>query len=224
MHLYYCKACKADSMTPVCSHCGAEIGALNQIKCFKWYVNRMPLGDTPTLMGAFKVWGLTVVVLLLFLFLGELIFSPDKQAAVTMLSASGVLPWAFVAVAVGAAMIMLWLGLQGVEERHYLLDSRGVRMQVWIEPSRIKCWTRFISYDTYRIRVVDEQKEKKRMLISETYLLWPDVCRYEIRRHAGRIDLYRPSGFRFMSLYPEMEEMEELLAYLAARMKHLPKK
>ncbi len=221
MHLYYCKACKADSLTPVCGRCGAE---LNQIKCFKWCANRMPLGDTPTLLGAFRLLGLTAVVLLLFLFLGELIFSPNKQAALTMLPASGVLPWMLVAVAVGAALIMLWLGLQGVEERHFLLDSRGVRMQVWIEPSRVKCLTRFIPYDTYRIRIVDEKEGKKRMLINETYLLWQDVCRYEIRRHACRVDLYRPSGFRFMSLYPEMQEMEELLAYITARMKHLPKK
>jgi len=219
MHVYYCKKCKADSMTPVCDCCGMPIASLNQNERFKWRVIRAPLGDTPVLMGALRTLGLTMLGLVLLLFLGELVFSPDKRSAVTMFTNSGILPWALIIFAVGAALICLVLGLQGQEERHFVVDNRGAHLQVWMEPTHLKCLTRFISYEPYNI--ARDPEGNPRMLVSETHLLWADVCRCEVRRHAGRIDLYRPSGFRFMSLYPEREEMEAIENYMTPRMKQL---
>ena len=219
MFVYYCKKCKQDSASTVCEHCGTPIAVNAKSGRFKWRHIRTPLGDSPTLTGALKVLVMTVVCLLLLMFLGEVIFSPDKRAAVTMFATSGILPSTMIFAFLAVCVICLVLALQGREEMHFVLDNSGAHLQTWIAPSRLKCFARFVPYETYRIAVDPEGVQ--RMLISETHLLWPDVCRVEIRRRACRIDLYRPAGFRFMSVYPDREELEAIENYIMPRMKHL---
>ncbi|MBQ9197054.1 MAG: hypothetical protein IJ157_07395 [Clostridia bacterium] len=222
MHVFYCKKCKQDSLTPICDHCGAQIASLNQAERYKWRYIRTPLGDTPTLLGAGKALSLTVITLLLLMFLGELIFSPDKRLALTMFTSSGLLPSVLIFSFLAAALICLFLGLQGREEMHFVLDARGAHVQTWIVPSRLKCAARFIPYEVYNI--AEDVEGNQRMLVSESHLLWADVCRVEIRRRACRIDLYRPSGFRFMSLYPDRPELEAIENYIMPKMKQLAKR
>ena len=42
-----------------------------------------------------------------------------------------------------------------------------------------------------------------------------------MNKRACRIDLYRPAGFRFMTLYPEREELDAIVAYITPKMKQL---
>ncbi len=222
MYVYYCKKCKADSATPICEHCGTPINVTAQTTRVKWRHIRTPLGDSPTVLGAFRTLALTAIILLLIMFLGELIFSPDKRSALTMFSQSGILPLSFVVLLAGCAVICLILGLQGREEMHFVLDAKGAHVQTWITPSHIRCLARFIPYEAYNIAT--DQEGNQRMLVGECHLLWQDVCRCEFRRHACRIDLYRPSGFRFMSLYPQREEMGFIEEYIVPKMKQLARK
>ena len=222
MFVYYCKKCKRDSSTQVCEYCGTPLAASPQNTRFKWRHIRTPLGDTPTLLEAVKLLVLTEVSLLLLVFLGELIFSPDKRAAVTMFATSGILPSALIFGFVGIALVCLALALQGREELHFVLDNRGAHVQTWIKPSRIKCFARFVPYETYNIAVDPEGNQ--RMLIAETHILWSDVCRMEIRRQACRIDLYRPASFRFMSVYPDRQELEAIENYTKSKLQKLVKR
>lgn len=222
MHVYYCKKCKRDSASPVCEQCGMQITALHQNERFRWRALRVPLGDTAAVMGAIKTLFLTLLVLALVLFVGELLFAVNKASAINLLTLGGVLPWLLIFLAVGAGLILLVLGLQGQEEMHYVVDHRGAHLQTWIAPGRIKCYARFLPYEQHNI--VPGPNGEMRMMIGESHILWDDVCRYEVHKRAGRIDLYRPSGFRFMSLYPEQGEMDVLVGYITPRMKHLVKK
>ena len=119
----------------------------------------------------------------------------------------------------GAVIILLCLGLQGREEMHYVLDKSGAHLQKWIEPGRIRCYARFLPYESYNI--AKDNEGNARMLIGESHILWEDVCRYEVNKRACRIDLYRPAGFRFMTLYPEREELDAIVAYITPKMKQL---
>ncbi len=222
MHVYYCRKCKRDSASPVCEHCGVQITSLNQNERFRWRTLRVPLGDTQTVLGALKVLFFTLLVLTMVLFIGELLFSQNKASAVNLLTMGGLLPWMLIFLAAGAGLILLVLGLQGQEEMHYVIDYHGAHLQTWIVPGRIKCYARFLPYEEYNI--VPGPDGEKRLMISESHLVWEDVCRCEVSRRAGRIDLYRPSGFKFMSIYPEREEMDAVVNYMNARMKHLVKK
>ena len=217
MLAYYCKKCKADNASPVCAHCGMPIGAQNAR--YMWQHVRTPLGDGPTVMGALKILAVVTVILLVLMFLGELIFSADKQNAVTLFTASGILPWALVLAGAGAGIICLTLLFQGREEMHFVLDMRAAHLQVWIAPTRLKCLARGIAYEPDNAALNAQGEE--RLKISETHLLWTDVCRCEIRRRACRIDLYRPSGFRFLSLYPDRQELEAIEEFIKPRMKQL---
>jgi len=222
MHVYYCRKCKRDSASPVCEHCGVQITSLNQNERFRWRALHVPLGDTAAVMGAFKMLFGTALLLLAILFLGELLFSQNKQSAMALMTMSGVLPWLLLFLAIGAALSLLVLGLQGQEEMHYVIDNRGAHLQVWIAPSRIKCYARMIPYEKYKI--APGPGGEPRMMIDESHLLWEDVCRCEIRKRAGYIDLYRPAGFKFMTIYPDQGEMDALVNYIQPRLKHLTKK
>ena len=102
---------------------------------------------------------------------------------------------------------------------HYVLDKSGAHLQKWIEPGRIRCYARFLPYESYNI--AKDNEGNARMLIGESHILWEDVCRYEVNKRACRIDLYRPAGFRFMTLYPEREELDAIVAYITPKMKQL---
>lgn len=219
MHVFYCKKCKKDSLTPICEHCGQPITALSSNERFKWRAIRVPLGDARSIWGALKVLALAEILLILFCFIGELLVAQDKQMALTMLTGSGMLPWALVFFGLGAMIILLCLGLQGREEMHYVLDKSGAHLQKWIEPGRIRCYARFLPYESYNI--AKDNEGNARMLIGESHILWEDVCRYEVNKRACRIDLYRPAGFRFMTLYPEREELDAIVAYITPKMKQL---
>ena len=219
MHVFYCKKCKKDSLTPICEHCGQPITALSSNERFKWRAIRVPLGDARSIWGALKVLALAEILLILFCFIGELLVAQDKQMALTMLTGSGMLPWALVFFGLGAVIILLCLGLQGREEMHYVLDKSGAHLQKWIEPGRIRCYARFLPCESYNI--AKDNEGNARMLIGESHILWEDVCRYEVNKRACRIDLYRPAGFRFMTLYPEREELDAIVAYITPKMKQL---
>ena len=105
MHVFYCKKCKKDSLTPICEHCGQPITALSSNERFKWRAIRVPLGDARSIWGALKVLALAEILLILFCFIGELLVAQDKQMALTMLTGSGMLPWALVFFGLGAVII-----------------------------------------------------------------------------------------------------------------------
>lgn len=220
MRVFYCKKCKIDSTSPICDHCGMQIPP--QSGKFKWQIMRVPILDMQTVFGALKILTLIAVVLTLLLFLGELIVSPDKQVALQLVSANGIVSWLLILLVAMAACVLLVLGLQGKEELHYEVNNRGAHLQVWMEPGYIKCLSRAIVYNQFNI--VTDPEGNQHMKVSETHLLWEDVRRYEVRKRACRIDLYRPSGYRFLSLHAEAEDLEALVQYMTPRMKQLVRK
>ena len=222
MHVYYCRKCKQDSVSPVCEHCGIQIASLNQNERFRWKTLRAPLGDSATVMSILRTLAMTALIMLMILFIGELLFASDKRMAVNLMTMNGALPWLLAMVCIGAGLALLVLGLQGQEEQHFVIDARGAHLQTWIVPSRFRCMMRFIRYDEKRIATAPDGEE--RMMIGESHLVWSDVCRYEVKKRAGRIDLYRPSGFRFMSIHPEDGEFDAVAQYIAPRLKHLGNK
>ena len=222
MHVYYCRKCKQDSVSPVCEHCGVQIASLNQNERFRWKAVRVPLGDSATVASLLRTLTIMMLFLMVFFFIGELLFATDKRMAMRLVTMDGALPWLLAMLCIGAGIGLLVLGLQGDEEKHYVLDARGAHLQTWIVPSRLRCIVRCIPYDESYI--VPGPDGEDRMMIGETHLVWADVCRYEVKKRAGRIDLYRPSGFRFMSLYPEKAEFDAVAQYISPRLKHLGKK
>ena len=61
MHVFYCKKCKKDSLTPICEHCGQPITALSSNERLKWRAIRVPLGDARSIWGALKVLALAEI-------------------------------------------------------------------------------------------------------------------------------------------------------------------
>ena len=222
MHVYYCRKCKQDSVSPVCEHCGVQITSVNQNERFRWKSVRVPLGDSATVGSVLRALVITLLLLSVFLFVGEMLFAHDKRMAIRLMTMDGALPWLLAMLCIAMGIALLVLGLQGPEEIHFVLDARGAHRQTWIVPGRLKCIARCIPYD--ETRIVPGPDGDDRMMIGESHLVWTDVCRYEVKKRAGRIDLYCPSGFRFMSLTPETEEFDAVAQYISPKLKHLGKK
>ncbi|MHC1787514.1 MAG: hypothetical protein AB9880_10675 [Christensenellales bacterium] len=213
MLIYYCAKCQRQNMRNVCDGCGKGLSAASAR--YIWSDYRMPLADAARVGSVFRVTLLALTLLILTMLLIEYILGGNE--ALSFLTNSGILP-ALVRVFLGAvALGLLVLGLQGRENVQYVMDPKGVLKRTWISPSRLHCWTRGLRHDP---RAVQHNADGLPFLMAhEEYLLWADAARCSLRPHAGRIKLYRPYAFVFMSLQIPREEYEGAAAMVMAKVK-----
>jgi hypothetical protein len=216
MYFFYCRKCGTDNETNVCDTCGRQLK--NTAARYMWRIARVPVLDGIAVRGILRVLLYAELLLLFVLVAAEYLLTDFPQAR-DLLTASGLLETLLVFYLAGAFLGILTLALQGREEVRYVLDPKGAHLQTWICPSRIRCWSRFLSYDK-RVFLTDSTGGPC-MLARETHLLWADVRRAEFRQRASRIDLFRPSVFLFMSLWIPREEYSQAADLVASRTKHI---
>ncbi len=216
MLIYYCAKCQKQNMHNRCDTCGKALPGT--AARYIWSDYRLPLADTVK-VGAFVrtvlmalALRITVMLLLEYILTGH--------HAVNFLTGSGILPALvqlfFIAVAVGLGVLLL----QGRENVQYALDPKGALKRTWITPTRLNCLARGIRYDK---RAIQYNADGVPFLMAhEEYLTWQDTSRYSLRPHSGRIKLYRPYSFVFMTLYVPRESYEGAAAMITAKVK--PKK
>lgn len=214
MLVYFCQKCLRQNAQPYCDSCGKALG--NPSVRFVWEDSRPALSDPArfgliTRVAAFAV-AATVIVMLII----EYILT-GSAAFTSFFKSTGI---AETAVALGLLLIALGLLLlffQGRESVQYMLDPKGVLKRTWIEPTRLKCWSRMIRYDKAAFQPNAEGRPF--LLAHEEYLLWQDAARYKLSPRAGRISLYRPYAFLFMVLYLPRHEFDGAAEMVAAKMK-----
>lgn len=213
MLIYYCAKCQRQNMRNVCDGCGK--GLSGATARYIWSDYRLPLSD-PFRVGAVpRVLLMALALLIVVMFVLEYILT--GQDAVNFLTNSGILP-ALVQVFLGAfAAALLVMGLQGRENVQYVLDPKGILKRTWITPTRLHCWSRGLRYDPASVQRNAEGLPF--MMAHEEYLVWADAARYSLRPRAGRIKLYRPYAFVFMSLHVPREEYDGAAAMIAAKIK-----
>jgi len=216
MYFYHCKKCGTDNETSVCDTCGRQLK--NTAARYMWRVARVPILDGTAVRAILRVLLYAELLLLFILVAGQYILTDFAQAR-DLLTSSGLLESLLIIYAAGAFLGILTLALQGREEVRYILDPKGAYLETLICPSRLRCWSRFLSYDK-RVFQTDSTGGPC-MLVRETYLLWADIRRAEFRQRASRIDLYRPSVFLIMSLWIPREEYAQVSSLVASRTKHI---
>ena len=215
MLVYFCPKCVRQNPQPVCEGCGRSLG--NPSVRYVWEDSRPALADMNRLGLLLRVAAGTVALAVTVMLLIEYILT--GPAAFTVFFKSTGIP----AVAIGLGLAMIALGLlalllQGRETVQYMLDPRGVLKRTWIEPTRIKCWTRMIRYDKAAFQPNSEGRPF--LLAHEEYLVWADAARFKLHPRAGRITLYRPYAFVFMVLHLPRHEYDGAAEMVAAKLKN----
>ncbi len=213
MLIYYCAKCQRQNAHNQCEACGKNLPGT--AARYIWSDYRASLADVVKLMALVRALLMALTLLIVVMFLLE--FLRTGAGAVNFLTGSGILP-ALVQVfflALGAALLVLLL--QGRENVQYALDPKGVLKRTWITPTRLNCLARGIRYDK---RAIQHNADGVPFLMAhEEYLTWQDTSRYTLRPHSGRIKLYRPYSFVFMTLYIPRESYEGAAAMITAKVK-----
>lgn len=213
MLIYYCAKCQRQNPRNVCDTCGK--GLSGAAARYIWSDYRVPLADIARVGAVFRLPLMALSLLIVVMFIMEYILSGAN--AVAFLTGSGILP-ALVQVYFGSVVLaLLILALQGRENVQYVLDPKGALKRTWITPTRLHCWARGIRYDT---RAIQRNADGLPFLMAhEEYLVWQDAGRFVLRPRAGRINLYRPYAFLFMSMHIPRESYEGAAAMVAAKVR-----
>lgn len=203
MLVFFCEKCKRQNAQPQCDSCGRALS--NPSIRYVWEDKRAAISDTARIGLIARVAGAALAVCVLVMLIIDYIL--NGNAAFTSFFKSTGIPLAAVTLAGGLfALGLLALTLQGQESVQYMLDPKGVFKRTWIEPTRLKCWSRMIRYDKAAFQY--NREGKPFLLAHEEYLLWQDTARYRLAPRAGRISLYRPYAFLFMALYLPPHEFD----------------
>ena len=215
MLVYYCTKCAIQNNRTQCGQCGRALG--NTAVRYVWEDNRQAISD-PARLGLLARVAMSAVVITTLVMLVIEYIQQGSVAFSTFFTATGILP---AAVGLGIALMALGLAalfLQGQESVQYMLDPKGVLKRTWIVPSRLRCWARMIRHDPRAF--LRNSEGKPYLLAHEEYLLWQDTARYKLFPRAGRIVLYRPYAFIFMSLHLPRHEYEGAAQMVAAKLKN----
>lgn len=214
---FFCRRCQRPSPHPTCEACGKPIPVSSV--CNVWEEAVVPVMDPVRIGFVIRVMLFVTALLFVVMLSVELIFNVSGENAISMfLTKSGFLPLLCQVLLLGIAAGLLLLALQGRETTQYLMENKGILKRTWIQPTRLRCWSRFIRYDKNAVR---ENAEGVPFLMAhEEYLTYQDVARYSISARSGRVKLYRPYAFLFMSMHIPAADFDPAAAMLAAKMKN----
>ncbi len=213
MLVYYCAKCRRQNTSPQCDSCGKRLTGTSVR--YIWSDYRLPVLDAMRVRTV--VFAVLMAVLLLLLGMTAFEFVETGAQAVTFLTQSGVLPAMLLVLLAGIALGLLVLMLQGRESVQYVLDPNGALKRTWIQPTRLKCWARLVHYD--RRSIQPNAEGISFLMVHEEYLVWQDAARFIARPRPGRINLYRPYSFVFMTMYASPEEYDGAVEMIAAKVK-----
>lgn len=214
MLVYFCPKCQKQNMQPFCDSCNRSLG--NPSVRYIWEDSRPALSDPYRLGLLFRVAGFAIALTVLVMLVIQFIYS-GAAAFSTFFTATGI-PMSVIGLGLSLlALGIAALALQGRESVQYMLDPKGVLKRTWIEPTRLKCWSRLIRYDKAAFQQNSEGKPF--LLAHEEYLVWQDAARYKLSPRAGRITLYRPYSFVFMVLYLPRHEYDGAAEMVSAKLR-----
>jgi len=213
MLIYYCAKCQRQNVNNICESCGKSLPGT--AARYIWSDYRLALGDAVKLGQVFRLPLIALAILITVMLALEYIITGSR--ALIFLTDSGILPQ-MVQLYFGAIGVsLLILAAQGYENVQYVMDPKGVLKRTWIRPGRLRCWARGLRYDP---RAIQQNADGQPFYMAhEEYLVWQDAARYTLRPHAGRIKLYRPYAFVFMTLNLPREDYDYAARMVAGKIK-----
>lgn len=213
MLIYYCGKCQRQNVNNVCESCGRSLPGT--AARYIWSDYRPALGDAVKLGQVFRLPLIALTVLILVMLALEYIITGSR--ALIFLTDSGILPQMVQLYFAAVGLALLALAAQGHENVQYVMDPKGVLKRTWIRPGRLRCLARGLRYDP---RAIQQNADGQPFYLAhEEYLVWQDARRYALRPRAGRIKLYRPYAFVFMTLNLPREDYDYAARMVAGKIK-----
>ncbi len=211
----WCKKCKQEVMPDsVCPLCGQKLPA-NSLR-LSWAYEFAPVRDFLSWNSILRV-ALPVLALLMLLIIG-VEWGRKGLLGVQALLAQGV--WGLLLLLAAAMMLaaLLMLLTRGREDVRYILDSKGVHVQVWqAKPSLFK-----------RVfRMVPDQGQtglpgQTMWMLEERHIPWPMLRRVAFWPDKDKILLYNPRFWLCLTLHALPETYDDAIRFIYEQVKKRP--
>lgn len=191
----YCKKCAADvPVSDHCPHCGAKLAA-NAVR-LAWCVDHTPVKDWMSWNAVARIV-LPLAVVMVALMLG-LEWAVAGVAGVESMLSGGVMIAVLGMMALGAALILLALILQGDDVLDCVMDSKGLHVTQYLpEPTALKLLLRLKSP-----RMIQQAgPEAPMLLLSQRDIAWKDIARVQLWPEKTLMLLYAPAWWLRLPLY-----------------------
>lgn len=217
MVYFFCRRCQRPSPEPYCESCAKPIPPSSV--CNAWEEVHPAIGDPHKVAFVVRVMLFVTALLFAVMVAVEFLFNTTGTDTISgFLTKSGFLPIIVQVFLSGLLLGLLALAAQGRETAQYLMDGKGILKNTWIEPTALKCWSRLIRYDKSAIR--ENADGVPFLLAHREYLTYQDTARYSVNERTGRVKLYRPYAFLFMTLHIPAQDFDPAAAMLHAKLKN----
>lgn len=211
----YCKKCKQEVWPDtVCSICGQKLPA-NNLR-ISWSYNLAPVRDFLSWNSILRV-ALPVLILIMLIITG-VEFGRKGVLGVQTLLAQGFLSLLLMLMAVTMAAVLVALLLRGREEVRYILDGKGVHMQVWqVKPSFIKRIFNMIPREAQQGTAGQYE-----WMLEEKHIPWIKLCRVGFWPDRDKILLYSPRFYLAAALHALPETYDDAVRFIYEHVKKRP--
>jgi len=191
----YCKKCAADvPVSEHCPRCGAKLAA-NTVR-LAWCVDHTPVKDWMSWNAVMRIALPLAAVLLALMLVLEL--AVGGVAGVETMLAGGVMMAVLGMLALGAALVLLALILQGDDVLDCVMDSKGVHVSQYLpEPTAVKLLMRLKSPALMQQASADAPM----LLLSRRDIAWKDIARVQLWPEKTLMLLYAPAWWLRLPVY-----------------------
>ena len=212
---YFCRRCQRPNPNAVCESCKKSIPASSV--CNVWETRSMPILQKENIFFVLRTMLFVIIAVFAIMLAVEFVYSSSMESISVFLTKSGVIPLIVKIYAIGAALGLITLLLQGDETVQVLIEPKGVLKRTWIRPTRLKCYARFLRYDKEAILLNADNIPF--LLAHEEYLAYQDCRRFALYPRSQRVKLYRPYSFLFMCFKVPRQDWEEAAGMLSNKLK-----
>jgi hypothetical protein len=213
--MYYCKKCKQEvPPDTVCPICGQKLSE-NSLR-LSWSFGLAPVRDFLSWNSILRV-ALPALILLMLVITG-VEFGRKGILGVQVLLAQGF--WSLLSVLMAAMIVAVFaaLALRGREEVRYILDGKGVHIQVWqMKPSFIKRIFGMIPPEAQQGSMGQFE-----WMLEEKHILWAKLCRVGFWPDRDKILLYSPRFYLAAALHALPETYDDAVRFIYEHVKKRP--
>ena len=211
----YCKKCKQEVWPDtVCSICGQKLPA-NNLR-IRWSFELAPVRDFLSWNSILRV-ALPVLILIMMAITG-VEFGRKGILGVQTLLAQGFLSLLLMLMVAMTAMSFAALLFRGREEVRYILDGKGVHVQVWqVKPSFIKRIFNMIPPEAQQ-----GSKEQVEWMLEEKHIPWTALRRVGFWPDRDKILLYSPRFWLAAALHALPDTYDDAVRFIYEHVKKRP--
>lgn len=200
----YCRKCKQEvPPRELCEICGTKLTKTSTR--VSWSVQYKPLGDLEAWNVPLRVLIPVIIAIALIIIVIEAV--ENGVAGLQFVFSQWFFPLIAALLAGMVLGIMLYLVCRGRELQFYVLDQKGIHLQLYARASN-----RFRHFEKGSLSSEDGWR-----LTSERHVAWEEIRRIALVKERNAILVYSPKWWLIMTLYANMPELLEAATFIKKR-------